>query len=115
MTIEDQIRDFAKSGLKSTEFTKEGLLLGIFKMTLQNNAMLNTLISMVSKVYIEMPANPNLETKAEAFEEIRKEFENANKSMSLLFEQVSTKIAYDFAVDHDSNLDVMGNCKKPTP
>lgn len=105
MTIEEQIKFVAKNGFTNAQFTKEGMLLGVFKLTVENNAMLKALINVTSRLYAEMPQNPNLDGKEEEFENVRKEFERACVSMGKVAELVSTKAAFDFAVEHDSNLD----------
>ena len=108
MNIEDQIRFNAGNNDGGHQFTKEGIMLGMFKLTIENNTMLNTLIKMVSKIYADMPMNPNIEGQEAEFADMANQYEQANKSLSRLFEQVSVQSAFDFAVEHDHGLDDEG-------
>jgi len=109
MTAQEEIEQFNKEEFPGAQFTKEGIMLAIFKLTVQNHAMLNTLISMVARLYSETPMNPAIEELPHLFEELRTSHETTNKDLSQLYEQLSTKVGYDFAVEHDSSLNDDGD------
>lgn len=93
------------SDKESHHFTKEGIMLGMFKLTVETHAMMRTMFRLVSDLYRDMPPNPNRPGQEAAFESMREQYEQAGLDMSKIYEALSIKAAHDFAVDHDSNLD----------
>lgn len=86
-------------------FTPEGLRLATFKMCMENNAMLHAMFNVLSRIYTDMAMEPVLPGKEDLLEQARKSFEENAKYMATVLESLSMQRAYDFAVEHDSNLD----------
>lgn len=83
------------------KFTEEGLLLAIFKLSIENNGMLRSLTDAVSRIYSEMPTNIIPDETAEG---IKIRFEEAMKRHAKALEHFSLQSANSFASSYDSHL-----------
>lgn len=88
--------------LESFQFTEEGMRLATFKMCIENNALLHSLKDAISKIYAEIPS---LDLPPEVSERCEIDFNEVMSKASLVYEAKALKKAFDYATEHDSNLD----------